>query len=65
MKFKGIKKGRDYLHETKYKVILELTGTVTTDTRPAQDEACQYTVKDGGGTHEASPWPGELLVMDC
>lgn len=39
-------------------MILELTDTVATDTRSAQDEACQTPMMNGGGSHEASQLPG-------
>lgn len=72
MKFRGIKKG-DFnscvLQDSNYmrqNMILELTDTVATDTRSAQDEACQTPMMNGGRSHEASQLPvgaGELLAV--
>lgn len=39
-------------------MILELTDTVATDTRPAQDEACQTPMMNRGRSLEASSLPG-------
>lgn len=47
-------------------MILELTDTVATDTRSAQDEACQTPMMNGGRSREASQLPvgaGELLAV--
>lgn len=42
-------------------MILEFTDTVATDTRPAQDEACQTPMMNRGRSLEASSLPGDFF----